>query len=86
MLSAGGGGITGFKYIEKTGRFSYKTKASGILLGQGFDGNFELTNAYIIHVYRENESAKPYIFGVFTKNAAIASSSNTTDIYIFEFI
>ena len=86
LLSAGSGGITGFKYIKKTGRFSYKTQASGILLGQGFDGNFELTNAYIIRTYQENIDKKPYIFGVFAKNAVIQSVVNSNEAYIFEFI
>ena len=87
LLSAGGGGgITGFKYIKKTGRFSYTTHASGILLGQGFEGNFELTNAYIIRTYQENIDKKPFIFGVFTKNAVIASSVNNSETHIFEFI
>lgn len=86
LLSAGGGGITGFKYISKLGKFSYTTQASGILLGQGSDGNFKLTNAYIIHVYRESTDDKPFIFGVFTKNAVIRSVGNTNETHIFEFI
>ena len=86
MLSAGGGGITGFKYIKKTGEFSYTTKASGILLGRGYDAQFTLTNAYIIRVYRENADEIPYIFGVFTKNAVIRSNRNFNEAYIFEFI
>lgn len=90
LLSAGGGGITGFKYIKKTGRFSYTTQASGILLGRGYDGQFELTNAYIGIVYRntsgDSSEKVPYIFGAFAKNAGITSSSSNNETHIFEFI
>lgn len=88
LLSAGGGGITGFKYIEKTGEFSYTTKASGILLGRGYDDYFNLTNACIIQTFKETEGSdkRPYLFGAFAKNAVIRSTARTTDAYIFEFI
>lgn len=86
LLSAGSGGITGFKYIKKTGRFSYTTQASGILLGRGYGDDFDLTNAYIIQTFQTERSTKPYIFGAFTKNAVIISKANSYEAYIFEFI
>lgn len=87
-----GGGITGFKYINKTGRFSYTTRASGIIFGRGYNPkeNFTLTNAYIGIVFQNTSGdiseKTPYIFGAFTKNAVIASSANTNETHIFEFI
>ena len=93
MLSAGGsGGITGFKYIKKTGRFSYTTQASGIILGRCYtpEENYTLTNAYIGIVYQNTSGGSnekvPYIFGAFAKNAVIASSVNNSETHIFEFI
>lgn len=83
-----GGGITGFKYIYKTAKFSYTTQASGILLGRGYDDYFYLTNACIIQTFKETEGSdmRPYLFGAFAKNALIRSTANTSDAYIFEFI
>lgn len=88
LLSAGSGGITGFKYIYKTANFSYTTQASGILLGRGYDDYFILTNAYIIQTFQATEGSdtKPRLFGAFAKNALIRSTSNDCEVYIFEFI
>ena len=82
----------GFKYIKKTGRFSYTTQASGIILGRCYapEESYTLTNAYIGIVYRNTSGDSyekvPYIFGAFAKNAVIASSANSSETHIFEFI
>lgn len=91
LLNAGGsGGITGFKYIDKTTSSSsgttYTTQASGILLT---DNGTYITSggAQIMTLFIESPSGdyqNSYI-GLFQKGAKINISKNR-HAHIFEFI
>lgn len=91
--SAGsGGGITGFKYIDKTttsrNGTTYTTKASGILLVDYAGGVYIQSGGYKISMYvREDitgDSLYSYI-GFFQKGAKIEIERNS-HAHIFEFI
>lgn len=99
LLSAGSGGITGFKYIKKTGNFSYTTQASGIVLGycsSRYDTAYPSatisTNGTIINLENSPSSAKEvrYSFwGIFAKSANIIGDKDgdgSITAHIFEFI
>lgn len=99
MLSAGGGGITGFKYIKKTGNFTYKTQASGIVLGScssRFDTDYPSatisTNGAIINLENSPSAGADvsyYFWGIFAKSASIIGNKDgdgSVTAHIFEFI
>ena len=100
MLSAGGGGITGFKYIKKTGDFTYKTKASGIVLGHcsslfdNYNPSVTIsTNGAIINLENSPSAgaeASYYFWGIFAKSANIIGNKDyvngSVTAHIFEFI
>lgn len=80
LLNAGGsgGGITGFKYIKKTGDLTYTTQASGILLTH--DDTTDITSGGKMIPTFQNAS-----IGFFQKGAKIRIYERNT-AYIFEFI
>ena len=98
LLSAGGsGGITGFKYINKTGNFSYTTKASGIVIGTirgvstSTTPSFSITKGSYLAIEREPTFDVYYEYiGFFTNGATINGNldnkNDTIIANIFEFI
>lgn len=97
LLSAGSGGITGFKYTSKSGSFTYKTTSSGIVIGtvrgrySSSTTTISITKGSYIQIDRNYESEADYQYiGFFTNNATITgqrdNSSDTISANIFEFI
>ena len=92
LLSAGGsGGITGFKYMDKTTMSSsgttYTTQASGILLTE-YSGVRIASGGKIIQTlfYEAQHTGEQESFiGLFQKGAKITIAKNN-HAYIFEFI
>ena len=93
LLSAGGGGISGFKYTQVTASDttkSYTTKAAGFLLGDKTDNTLvSITkNGATIQIYKT--AAKSSVFGIFVAGAIVeAESTHKYEIavaHIFEFI
>ena len=91
MLSAGGGGITGFKYMDKTTTSSsgitYTTQASGILLTE-YSGVRIVSGGKIIQTlfYEDQHTGEQKSFiGLFQKGAKI-TIAKINHAYIFEFI
>ena len=81
LLSAGGGGITGFKYIEKSTSSSsttYTTQASGIFLTND-------SNTYITSGGKDISISQSAFIGYLQKGAKIRIYERST-AYIFEFI
>ena len=91
LLSAGGGGITGFKYMDKTTTSSsgttYTTQASGILLTEDKDvyitsGGTSITTLFLAGSHGNNQYS---FIGFFQKGAKI-SIGYDSHAHIFEFI
>ena len=97
LLSAGSGGITGFKYIQKTGDFTYNTQASGIVFGiirgmyASYTPSLSITKGSYLEIERNPEFEADYKYiGLFTNGATIKGvldgKNDTVTAYIFEFI
>lgn len=91
LLSAGSGGITGFKYMDKTTTSTYgttyTTQASGILLTD-YDGvRIESGGATVRSYYVEGDygNVDESFIGFFQKGAKISIEKNN-HAHIFEFI
>lgn len=91
LLSAGSGGITGFKYIDKTTTSSngttYTTQASGILLTEGSNVYIESGGKGIQTLFYETQYSGDLesFIGLFQKGAKIKIGKNG-HAHIFEFI
>lgn len=97
LLSAGSGGITGFKYISKSGTFTYTTQASGIVFGiikgmyAAYTPSLSITKGAYLEIERNYEYEADYKYiGFFTNGATIKGvRDGNNDIItanIFEFI
>lgn len=98
LLSAGGG-ISGFKYTQKTDSFTYTTTSSGICVGEIIGGyanrtpSLTITNGYLLTFvmtgYESFKVANKFI-GFFTTNAniegVIDSNGDVIKVNFFEFI
>lgn len=90
----------GFKYIKKTGDFTYKTQASGIVLGHcssrydTYNPSVTIsTNGAIINLENSPSAGAEvsyYFWGIFAKSANIIGNKDYVDgsvkAHIFEFI
>lgn len=91
LLSAGSGGITGFKYIDKTtssnSGTTYTTQASGIFLTDDSNVYIESGGKEIQTLFYETQYAgdKKSFIGLFRKGAKIRIGKNG-HAHIFEFI
>lgn len=90
LLSAGSGGITGFKYIKKTGNFTYTTQASGIAIGSTIPKPSSSQPRLFISNSGSFLSIGEDQFFVFTAGAKITgekdSSQDSISCEIFEFV
>lgn len=98
-LFSAGGGISGFKYTQKTDSFTYTTTSSGICVGEIRGGyanrepSLTITNGYLLTFvmkgYESFEVADKFI-GFFTKNAnikgVIDDNGDVIKVNFFEFI
>lgn len=97
-LFSSGGGISGFKYTQKTGSFTYTPQSSGIVIGRCY-GRFSssnpeitITNGSVIDIFNANASSSYQIdfnfLGFFATNATIKGNPDGEYIScnIFEFI